>query len=67
LTAPLGTGISCLTATADSQNSYAQSVTVAAVNASGKKASYSNTGSVVLVSGLGGEYGYEKADVVQSN
>jgi hypothetical protein len=64
--ATLGTGISCLSATADTLNSYAQCVTVAAVNASGRRASYSSAGSAVWVSGLGGEYGYEKAEVVQS-
>jgi subtilisin-like proprotein convertase family protein len=65
--ATLGTGISCLNATADTLNSYAQSVTVAAVNASGKRASYSSAGSAIWVSGLGGEYGYEKAEVAQSD
>ncbi|WP_427184736.1 S8 family serine peptidase [Bordetella bronchialis] len=58
--ATMGTGISCLTATADKINTMANALTVGAVNAAGVKASYSNTGSALWVSGLGGEFGHER-------
>ena len=58
--ATLGTGNSCLTATADAMNSLARVVTVGAVNAAGVKSSYSNSGSALWVSGLGGEFGQER-------
>lgn len=62
-----GTGIGCLTATADTMNAMARVVTVGAVNADGIKSSYSNTGSALWVSGLGGEFGLEEALVAQSH
>uniref|UniRef100_UPI0039F064B5 S8 family serine peptidase n=1 Tax=Bordetella sputigena TaxID=1416810 RepID=UPI0039F064B5 len=61
-----GTGVSCLTTTAERLNSMAQTVTVAAVNAQGVKSSYSNTGSALWVSGLGGEFGQERKYTVES-
>jgi subtilisin family serine protease len=56
-----GTGIGCLTAVAEETHAYSRLITVGAINASGKKASYSKSGSVLWVSGLGGEHGDEKA------
>jgi len=56
-----GTGIGCINAATDRKHAEAQVITVGALNALGKKASYSTTGSVLWVSGLGGEQGYENA------
>jgi subtilisin-like proprotein convertase family protein len=53
--------LSCISASTDPINSYIGVITVASVNASGVRSSYSNAGSSLWVSGLGGEYGLQKA------
>ncbi|EDZ97461.1 peptidase S8 and S53 subtilisin kexin sedolisin [Burkholderia sp. H160] len=50
-------GVTCVNANFDPQRVMPQVATVAAVNALGKRSSYSSGGSNILVSGLGGEYG----------
>lgn len=50
-------GVTCVDANNDPNAAVPQAVTVAAVNAMGKRSSYSSAGSNILVSGLGGEYG----------
>lgn len=52
--------ISCHLPGTESFNSLHEVITVAAVNAQGQKSSYSSAGSVLWVSGLGGEYGYQR-------
>lgn len=54
-------GIGCSLANVDSTNNFIGTIVVASVNARGKRASYSSPGSAVWVSGLGGEYGSQKA------
>lgn len=54
----LNTG--CSSANVDSLNNLTTAVVVAAVNAKGVRSSYSSTGSSVWVSGIGGEYGFQK-------
>lgn len=51
-------GVTCFSANNDPQRTMPQIVTVAAVNASGVHSSYSSGGANVLVSGLGGEFGF---------
>ena len=43
------------------ESNYFNIITVAAVNAAGRRSSYSTPGASVWVSGLGGEYGWERA------
>ncbi|SDX73591.1 S8 family serine peptidase [Lysobacter enzymogenes] len=43
------------------ESNFFNIVTVAAVNAAGKRSSYSTPGASLWVSGLGGEYGWERA------
>ncbi|SDZ08262.1 Serine protease, subtilisin family [Lysobacter sp. yr284] len=45
------------------ESNYFNVITVAAVNAAGKRSSYSTPGASLWVSGLGGEYGWERATV----
>lgn len=59
--ATLDSGSGCVSPQTDRQNGNPNTVTVAAVNAMGVKASYSSVGSVIWVSGLGGETGLERA------
>ncbi|ACA93607.1 S8 family serine peptidase [Burkholderia cenocepacia] len=54
-------GVSCGNANYDPQNTMPQTIVVAAVNALGKKSSYSSASSAVLVSGFGGEWGNQRA------
>ncbi len=61
-----GSGVGCVSAGVDLVNSNPLSVTVAAVNALGRKSSYSSTGSVLWVSGLGGEAGSQRAYRLQN-
>ena len=49
--------ITCENANMDPENIIYYNIIVAAVNANGDKASYSTTGSNILISGLGGELG----------
>ena len=55
--------VTCVNANNDPWNGMPQVVTVAAVNAMGKRSSYSSASSNILVSGLGGEYGYYTANI----
>lgn len=51
-------GLSCASTNLDNmEQGMSPMVVVAALNAQGKRSSYSSTGSAILVSGLGGEYG----------
>ncbi|MGH8082499.1 MAG: S8 family serine peptidase [Lysobacter sp.] len=43
------------------ESNYFNVITVAAVNAAGKRSSYSTPGASLWISGLGGEYGWERA------
>ncbi|MGT0250576.1 S8 family serine peptidase [Burkholderia pyrrocinia] len=52
--------VSCGNSNFDSQNTLPQTIVVAAVNALGKKSSYSSASSAVFVSGLGGEWGNQR-------
>lgn len=56
----LDLNIGCSLANTDSINNFFTTIVVASVNASGKRASYSSPGSAVWVSGLGGEFGFQK-------
>ena len=58
-----GSGVGCVVANTDF--SSARTIDVGAVNAAGKKASYSSAGSTLWVSGLGGEYGWQRSYVAQ--
>ncbi|HTH58922.1 MAG TPA: S8 family serine peptidase [Paraburkholderia sp.] len=50
--------VTCLNANSDPVATMPQAVTTAAVNATGERSSYSSAGSNILVSGLGGEFGF---------
>jgi subtilisin family serine protease len=49
--------ISCQNANMDATNTLPYNIVVGALNAKGKKSSYSTTGSALWVAGFGGEYG----------
>jgi subtilisin family serine protease len=51
-------GVTCSNANFDPERAMPQVITAAAVNAQGKRSSYSSGGSNILVSGFGGEYGF---------
>lgn len=53
-------GVGCMPIT-DPLSAMPNTLVVGAVNAMGKKASYSSTGSVLWISGLGGESGYQSS------
>jgi len=53
-------GVGCSLANVDETNNFIGTIVVASVNARGKRASYSSPGSSIWVSGLGGEYGFQK-------
>ncbi|PHV10155.1 S8 family serine peptidase [Chitinimonas sp. BJB300] len=53
-------GVSCVVANTDLLSNMPIAIVVGAVNALGEKASYSSTGSVLWVSGLGGEKGWQR-------
>jgi hypothetical protein len=53
-------GVSCLPGSTNLLGSFPDAMVVGAINASGQKASYSSTGSVLWVSALGGEYGMQR-------
>ena len=55
------TNVGCTQAGWDSRNNLFNVITVAAVNAAGKRSSYSSPGAALWVSGLGGEYGHQAA------
>jgi subtilisin family serine protease len=54
-------GVSCQNANFDPSNTLPYNIVVAALNAKGKKSSYSTAGSAVWMSTPGGEYGYNVA------
>lgn len=56
-------GIGCVVANTDLLNNLPFSIGVGAVAASGRKASYSSAGSVLWVSALGGEGGWQREQV----
>ncbi|MFA6902973.1 MAG: S8 family serine peptidase [Gallionellaceae bacterium] len=51
-------GVTCQNANFDPNNTLSYNTVVAALNAKGKKSSYSTAGSAIWVSAPGGEYGY---------
>ena len=59
--------ISCENANIDPNNTLPYNIVVAAMNASGIKASYSTTGSAILISGFGGEFGNKKPAMITTN
>lgn len=59
-----GSGVGCVVA--NTAFASVRAVDVGAVNAAGKKASYSSAGSTLWVSGLGGEYGWQRTYVARS-
>lgn len=59
-TAAIALGVSCENANFDPDNVLPYNIVVGALNASGKKSSYSTAGSAIWVSAPGGEYGLNK-------
>ena len=57
-TAAVSLGVSCQNANFDPGNTLPYQIVMAALNAKGKKSSYSTAGSAIWVSTPGGEYGY---------
>ncbi|MEA9586581.1 S8 family serine peptidase [Xanthomonas sp. WHRI 10064A] len=53
-------GVACSSANIDNINSLTTMIVVGAVNANGVRASYSSPGSALWVSGLSGEYGFQR-------
>ncbi|PPV07158.1 serine protease [Xanthomonas bromi] len=53
-------GVACGSANVDNLNSLTPMIVVGAVNANGVRASYSSPGSALWVSGLGGEFGFQR-------
>ncbi len=51
----------------DPENNNYYTIVVGAVNAAGKKSSYSSIGSSLWVAGVGGEYGYDKPAIVTTD
>ncbi|WP_186293428.1 S8 family serine peptidase [Chitinimonas sp. BJB300] len=58
-------GVGCIVANTDLLSNLPDVIAVGAVNASGQKSSYSSTGSVLWVSGLGGEEGWQRNEVMK--
>ncbi|NJC01092.1 subtilisin family serine protease [Xanthomonas sp. 3272] len=54
-------GVGCALANTDQFNNLITTIVAGAVNADGVRASYSSPGSALWVSGLGGEYGFQRA------
>jgi len=54
-------GVSCQNANFDPDNTLPYNIVMAALNAKGKKASYSTAGSAIWASAPGGEYGFNSA------
>ncbi|UZW61460.1 S8 family serine peptidase [Lysobacter enzymogenes] len=52
--------VGCSQTGLDQRNNLFNVITVAAVNAAGKRSSYSSPGAALWVSGLGGEYGHQR-------
>ncbi|WP_426802138.1 S8 family peptidase [Xanthomonas campestris] len=57
------TGVSCILANQESLNNLAGTITVASLNATGKRAAYSSAGSALWISGIGGLIGMQRAFV----
>ncbi|MCC5815648.1 MAG: S8 family serine peptidase [Leptospira sp.] len=55
--------VSCQNASMDPQNTAVEVIVVGALNAEGKKSSYSTAGSAIWVSAPGGEFGYDRTVV----
>lgn len=53
-------GVTCQNSSMNTDNTLAEVITVGALNAKGKKTSYSTTGSSLWISAPGGEFGFEK-------
>ncbi len=53
--------VSCVSSSTDPFNNFIGTITVAAVNAKGVRSSYSSAGASIWVSGIGGEFGVQKA------
>ncbi|QBG96560.1 serine protease [Xanthomonas oryzae] len=53
-------GVACSSANIDNLNSLTTMIVVGAVNANGVRASYSSPGSALWVSGLSGEFGFQR-------
>lgn len=53
-------GVSCQNSSMNTDNTLPEVITVGALNAKGKKTSYSTTGSSLWVSAPGGEFGFDK-------
>ncbi|APP85508.1 Microbial serine proteinase [Xanthomonas hortorum pv. vitians] len=51
--------VGCLLANVDPLSNLPATIVVASVDATGKRASYSSSGSALWISGLGGEFGYQ--------
>ncbi|MGQ5524191.1 S8 family serine peptidase [Chitinimonas sp. PSY-7] len=58
-------GVGCIVANTDLMSNWPNTIAVGAVNAAGKKSSYSQTGSVLWVSGLGGEQGWQRRELLK--
>ncbi|MCC4632432.1 S8 family serine peptidase [Xanthomonas dyei] len=52
--------VGCVLANVDPLSGLPGTIVVASVDATGKRASYSSSGSAVWISGLGGEFGYQR-------
>ncbi|WP_373276528.1 S8 family peptidase [Xanthomonas campestris] len=52
--------VGCLLANVDPLSNLPATIVVASVDATGKRASYSSSGSALWISGLGGEFGYQR-------
>jgi len=58
--------VGCMQAFLDPRNNLFNVMTIAAVNAAGRRASYSTPGAALWVSGLGGEYGGERQTLLDA-
>ena len=59
-------GVSCQNANFDPSNTLPYNIVMAALNAKGKKASYSTAGSAIWASTPGGEFGFNAAAITQA-
>jgi subtilisin family serine protease/subtilisin-like proprotein convertase family protein len=59
-------GVSCQNANFDPSNTLPYNIVMAALNAKGKKSSYSTAGSAIWASAPGGEYGFNSAAITQA-
>ena len=54
-------GVSCQNASMDGKNALPYNLVVGALNARGKRSSYSSAGSAIWVAAPGGEYGHNES------